>query len=482
MSQIITGQNDLHTWCIQNGEYGQQLLSEWTGLDENGIPVDIDTIGKGSVRKMQWHCSRCSNIWISTNNLRTSNRGKCKICSNVLRSQKAIERYLKCGETDFYTWCQNNEQYGKQLLLEWTGLDETNNSIDMHNIYYNSKTKIKWKCKRGHEWVTTLYNRTSKRTGCRLCSYAGTSYPEQFIYWSLKQIFPNTENRCRVLKSSEYPQGIEFDIGVPSIPLCIEYSPLKTHTDKEDIDSYKKEICKQYNVRFIYVVGDHTQSNLFEANGDYIKFSTKTHQDEMLTKVVDYILKSLGHSINEININLSKDNALVYSRDKIEYEKSIAYLYPELAKEWDYEGNGSLQPSDVTKGSSLDIHWECINCGHKWVSKIHRRVSKNYETGCPLCGYHWSDGKIHSPNTTAVIQGVNDLASQYPELAKEWHPTLNEIRPTEVKSRAHKIVYWQCTKCGYGSDGEWQANINRRTAKGYETGCPKCRYNWSKHM
>lgn len=24
MSQVITGQSNLYTWCLQNGEYGQQ--------------------------------------------------------------------------------------------------------------------------------------------------------------------------------------------------------------------------------------------------------------------------------------------------------------------------------------------------------------------------------------------------------------------------------------------------------------------------
>lgn len=480
--RIKQGINDLYTWCQNNGEYGKRLLSEWMGLDENNNSVEIHNIAKGSSKEVKWQCQRCNNIWIAPVFRRTSGICGCKICSAALKSNVVNQNQVTIEDNTLYAWCLQNGEYGRQLLSEWTGLDENDKPVDIHFISRGARKKMKWRCKKGHEWSSTIKSRTTQKAGCRLCSYAGTSYPEQFIYWSLKQIFPNTENRCRVLKSSEYPQGIEFDIGVPSIPLCIEYSPLKTHTDKEDIDSYKKEICKQYNVRFIYVVGDHTQSNLFEANGDYIKFSTKTHQDEMLTKVVDYILKSLGHSINEININLSKDNALVYSRDKIEYEKSIAYLYPELAKEWDYEENGRLQPSDVTKGSSLKVHWKCTKCNHRWEAQVVRRTAKGYETGCPKCRYHWSDQKIHTHSRSRVIQGVNDLASQYPELAKEWHPTLNEIRPTEVKSRAHKIVYWQCTKCGYGSDGEWQANINRRTAKGYETGCQKCRYNWSKHM
>lgn len=37
MSQVITGQNNLYTWCLQNGEYGQQLLSEWTDTSDVSV-------------------------------------------------------------------------------------------------------------------------------------------------------------------------------------------------------------------------------------------------------------------------------------------------------------------------------------------------------------------------------------------------------------------------------------------------------------
>lgn len=34
-AQPQQGINDLYTWCLNNGEWGQQLLQEWTGFDEN---------------------------------------------------------------------------------------------------------------------------------------------------------------------------------------------------------------------------------------------------------------------------------------------------------------------------------------------------------------------------------------------------------------------------------------------------------------
>ena len=60
------------------------------------------------------------------------------------------------------------------------------------------------------------------------------------------------------------------------------------------------------------------------------------------------------------------------------------------------------------------------------------------------------------------------LATEYPEIAKEWHPTKNGIlKPTAVTAGSHKKVWW-LGLCGH----EWQATIKNRTAA--RTSCPYC--------
>ena len=68
-----------------------------------------------------------------------------------------------------------------------------------------------------------------------------------------------------------------------------------------------------------------------------------------------------------------------------------------------------------------------------------------------------------------VIKGINDLKTLYPELAKEWHPLLNEdLLPGDVLPGSNKKVTWICSKCGY----VWEAGINNRAKLG--RGCPCC--------
>lgn len=380
---LVSDKNSLKTWCFNNGKFGKQLMQEWTGECEDGSHYKIDELSFGSNKQVKWRCNK-GHEWFSAIATRTRHKCGCPYCSGRLVSDK----------NNLSTWCLNNGEWGQQIIQEWTGECEDGSHYKIDELSFGSNKKVKWRCSKGHEWFNCVCFRT-RGYGCPHCNHNSTSYPEQFIYWSLKQLYPNTENRCRVLKSPENPQGIEFDIGIPEIPLCIEYSPTRWHNESQERDNYKKELCKKANIRLIQIIVDSYDELEHCIKDDYICFKMiYSEQDEILVYIVDHILKSLGHSISEIDLELVKKNAWEYSRGKIEYEKS--------------------------------------------------------------------------------------LASIHPKLAEEWHPTLNAISSDEVKSGSNTKIYWQCTKCKHGKDGEWQAPPNRRTAKGYETGCPKCGYNWYK--
>lgn len=67
-----------------------------------------------------------------------------------------------------------------------------------------------------------------------------------------------------------------------------------------------------------------------------------------------------------------------------------------------------------------------------------------------------------------LIKGENDLATLYPSLAKEWHPTKNgELKPENVSSGSSKKVWWLCPE-GHS----YLMVVNQRAKRGY--GCPYC--------
>ena len=133
---------------------------------------------------------------------------------------------------------------------------------------------------------------------------------------------------------------------------------------------------------------------------------------------------------------------------------SLSETHPELAKQWHPTKNGELTPNDVTPGSSKIVWWKCDKADdHEWDTRIVNRAKGD---GCSCCS-----------GRTAVRS--NCLATLYPKLAKEWHPTKNgELTPNDFTPGSHKKVWWKCDKA---DDHEWSAVVNMRSSR---SNCPYC--------
>lgn len=134
-------------------------------------------------------------------------------------------------------------------------------------------------------------------------------------------------------------------------------------------------------------------------------------------------------------------------------KNDLATLYPQLAKEWNYEKNGKLQPQDCIVGSSRRVWWKCEK-GHEWRASIAGRTTGG--RGCPVCA-----GR-------RIVPGENDLATAYPHLAAEWLQEKNgSLTPQSVSPYSNYKVWWRCP-LGH----EYQAKVDSRTKN--STGCPYC--------
>ena len=135
-------------------------------------------------------------------------------------------------------------------------------------------------------------------------------------------------------------------------------------------------------------------------------------------------------------------------------ENDLQTLRPDLAVQWDMEKNAPLRPSEVTPGCNKTVFWRC-QLGHSYRAEISIRTGK--QSGCPYCA-----GR-------RVLAGFNDLQTLHPEVAAQWHPSLNgDLKPTDVTRGSDRKVWWQCA---WGH--EWQAYIYSRTGTS-PTGCPYC--------
>lgn len=200
---------------------------------------------------------------------------------------------------------------------------------------------------------------------------------------------------------------------------------------------------------------------------------------------------------------------------------SLEHTNPELLPSWDTQLNYPLSPRDVTAGSDKEVYWRC-DLGHSWTAPVSRRVSQ--KSGCPFCanrrvltgyndlatthpnlveewhptlnaeflptnvlagsntkvwwrckrghewqtalrnrklgaGCHYCTGQIHT-------EGLNDLATLYPEVAKTWHPSLNgTLTPRQVSANSNKYVWWLC-EMGHAT----RTKVNNKTSLGRSCG------------
>lgn len=124
--------------------------------------------------------------------------------------------------------------------------------------------------------------------------------------------------------------------------------------------------------------------------------------------------------------------------------------FPELAKEWSPK-NEPLRPSMITAATHRKVIWRC-KLGHEWTASVKSRTVNG--TGCPYCSHNF------------VLPGFNDLASRFPEIAKEWSERNLPLTPDQVTAFKNIKVWW---KCHLGH--EWNTLISTR-AGGSQ--CPYC--------
>lgn len=123
--------------------------------------------------------------------------------------------------------------------------------------------------------------------------------------------------------------------------------------------------------------------------------------------------------------------------------------------EWDYEKN-ILKPSETYYQNTKNIFWNC-SLNHSYTATAYDKIRNR--GGCPYCA------------NRKTLTGFNDLASQNPELLKEWDYELNEKTPEETIYCSGAKVHWTCQK---DSRHKWEEKPFNRTNKARNWGCPYC--------
>lgn len=477
--KVMIGYNDLETFY-------PEVAKDWN-YDKNGI-LTPTTITYASNKKVWWRCSTCSGEYEASVVNRTKRGSACPYCAN----QKVLVGY------------NDLQSQSPELAAEWSDM----NTIQPTEVTPHSNKKVYWRCALGHEDYLMSIKQRSNRQGCPICAQQSqTSFPEQAIYYYIKQIFPDVINRYIF-------DNREIDIFIPSQNIGIEYNGYFSHMRKAERDAVKKDFFRSLGVKLLVVKEYKTSS---EKNGADFYIHERTSYKN-LTSLVEEIIAVLG-CLSLVDVDCERDAISIKNQYvTLRKENSIAAIRPDLIDRWDYERNGTITPEMVTLGTGQRFYWKCKICDRSYLalpSRIaegsvcfrHRNLLKNagndlvskhlelleswdYEKnsvdpskifgggdrvvcwkcenghsytksirkriqgeGCPICA-----GK-------KVLAGYNDLLSQNPELAKEWDYELNDCKPDQIHYNSQsKKVHWICSVCGH----RWQYKVSNRN------NCPEC--------
>jgi len=422
---VCSGRKVVKSTCLRT--LNPRLAKEWHPT-KNGKLTPND-VGIGSGKNVWWKCSKGDDHeWKNTVHSRILQELGCPVCSNqkIVRSNclatlkpqlsklwhptkngkltpndvgigSGKKVWWKCPKGDDHEW---KEAVGKQvkkrkgcpicigrkvvesnsfavlfpvLAKQWH--PTKNGSLSPDDFRPGSQKRVWWQCSRypEHVWKTSIAER-AKGSGCPKCN-PSTSAPELRIYCEMATLFPLTEHRKII-------NGYEVDIYLPELKLGIEYDGRYWHKDKLMRDK-EKNLALQSEITLLRV----REKGLEKISVTDISMKT----DKFSIGIVKKILRAI------LELNKNKDRnyqkqihsylkrkewaspqhfeQLQTERNKVVFEKSISFLFPELAEQWHPTKNLPLLPEHFTPGSHKKIWWQ-NHLGREWQEEICNRVQK----------------------------------------------------------------------------------------------------------
>lgn len=147
--RTIRGENDLVTWCEENGS---NIICEWDYEKNDLSPSEYQ---KTSNKKVWWKCAK-GHEWMAAISNRVHGTD-CPVCNTG--------REVRRNKISLREWCESNNNLS--LLDEWD--HEKNGEKTPDSSTYGSHAKVWWKCEKGHEWQAVIKSRTYNH-GCPYCS------------------------------------------------------------------------------------------------------------------------------------------------------------------------------------------------------------------------------------------------------------------------------------------------------------------------
>ena len=347
---------------------------------------------------------------------------------------KSPERRIM--KESLYEFCPTNGL--QQILEEWD--TEKNAPLTPNDVSRGSKRALWWRCRKGHEYRTRVDTRVMSG-GCPYC--AGRKLLPELN--SFAAVRPALTKEWDAERNGELtPWDVSWGSRRKVWWKCSKGHSWRTAVVQRTA-GYGCPICTGKTV----AVGENDLAACFPevaAQWDTEKNAPFTPQS-----VTAYSNKKAwwccekGHSyMATVASRTVRSTGCPYCAGKLVLPgyNDLATLRPELAAQWHPTKNGTMTPQQVTAGSKKKVWWVCEK-GHEWAAPIYSRMEG---CGCPYCM-----GK-------RLLPGFNDLGTVRPDIAAQWHPTLNApLTPRDFFPGTASFAWWICQR-GH----VWKARIGDR--------------------
>jgi len=422
------------------------LATQWHPTKNEGVtPNDVTA---GTNRKFWWVCPAIEvHEWKASVANRVKGQG-CPFCSGRRATKDTSLATARPEIAALWHCAMNGSRTPDQFLP-------------------NSNIRVWWKCPVApdHEWEASVYSVTkSTQSGCPFCAGKRVSttnclaalFPDVAAEWhptknagvTPKDVVAGSAKKlwwkCPVGPDHEWQTSPNSrSKNGRGCPFCARQRASSTTS----ITSMRPELAAEWHPT---KNGDLTPDKVMPGSGWDIWWRC--------SRCPEHEWKATPNS----RTNKESPSGCPYCAGKrVTETNSLAARFPEIAAQWHYEKNCPLTPDQVIAGSSAEVWWKCPNgYDHEWQVAVKDRTQDN--TGCPFCA-----GK--------KVSATNSLASRYPDIAAQWHPTKNgSLSPDKIVAGSEKGIWW---KCPNGPDHEWQAKVAHRTRLG--SGCPYCKCGWT---
>jgi hypothetical protein len=277
------------------------------------------------------------------------------------KCKKGHEWETSYGNIRSGTWCPHCARKFKLTIEEMIDWAKIKGGKCLSEEYTNSKTKLRWQCKEGHEWAT-IPNIIQQGRWCPLCSQrVSERICRGFFETIFQKKFPTLKPTWLI---NSRGNRMELDGYSKDLGLAFEYHGIQHYQtrpifikEKDELEQRKKDdklkiqLCKKNNVVLIEV--PYTVS--YEEMDDYIIKKCKERKVSVpeITKKIDYKLLD------------------VFSPQRLREMKDLAKL------------RGGLCLSKRYINRSTKLKWKCAE-GHIWEATPHS--VKNKPSWCHYCG------------------------------------------------------------------------------------------------